>query len=113
MDRVTFFQNKILEVINEYLIELRQPSSDNIQFVEITDTNKNHYQIIAMGWEDGKRVFNLLFHLDILDNKIWIQEDKMEYSIAERMVEKGIPKKEIVLAYFPDYHRAYTEYAVA
>ena len=37
----------------------------------------------------------------------------MEYSIAERLVEKGIPKKEIVLAYFPDYHRVYTEYAVS
>ena len=36
----------------------------------------------------------------------------MEYSIAEKLVEKGIPKKQIVLAYFPDYHRQYTEYAI-
>ena len=37
----------------------------------------------------------------------------MEDSVAEVLVEKGVPKKEIVLAYFPDYHRAHTEYAVA
>jgi hypothetical protein len=58
-----------------------------------------------------KRIFNLLFHLDIVGDKIWVQEDKMEYSIAEKLAERGISKKEIVLAYFPDYHRTYTEYA--
>jgi hypothetical protein len=92
---------------------LRQPINKDIHFTAISDTNTNHYQIIAMGWEGYKRVFNLLFHLDIIGDKIWVQEDKMEYSIAERLVEKGILKKEIVLAYFPDYHRAYTEYAVS
>ena len=42
----------------------------------------------------------------------WVQEDKMEYSITERLVEKGVSKKDIVIGYFPDYHRPYTEYAV-
>jgi XisI protein len=65
------------------------------------------------GWEGYKRIFNLLFHLDIIGDKVWVQEDTMEYSIAERLVEKGIAKKEILLAYFPDYHRAYTKYAIS
>jgi hypothetical protein len=55
----------------------------------------------------------MLFHLDIIGDKIWVQEDKMEHSIAEMLVEKGISKKDIVLAYFPEYHRQMTEYAVA
>jgi XisI protein len=112
MDRVVFFQQKILNVIEEYLTELRQPSNQDIDFVSITDMNKNHFQIIAMGWEGHKRIFNLLFHLDIIGDKIWVQEDKMEYSIAEKLIEKSIAKKEIVLAYFPEFHRAYTEYAI-
>jgi hypothetical protein len=113
MERVTFFQNKIKEVIEDYLSELRQPTNKNIEFMPIEDTNKNHFQIIAMGWEGYKRVFNLLFHLDIIGDKIWVQEDKMEYSITERLVEKGVSKKDIVIGYFPDYHRPYTEFAVA
>ena len=113
MERISLFQTKIHEVIEEYLLELRQPINKDIEFTPIEDTNKNHFQIIAMGWEGYKRIFNLLFHLDIIGDKIWVQEDKMEYSIAERLVEKGVSKKDIVLAYFPDYHRAYTEYAVS
>lgn len=113
MERVSFLQHKIIETIDEYLVELRQPNNGNIEFTAITDMQKNHYQIIGMGWDGYKRIFNLLFHLDLIGDKIWVQEDKMEYSIAERLVEKGISKKEIVLAYFPDYHRQYTEYAVS
>ena len=37
----------------------------------------------------------------------------MEESLAERLENKGISKKGIVIAYFPESHRKYTEYAVA
>jgi XisI protein len=113
MERIIFMEKILLEVITEYLLELRQPVNQNIQFASVVDAEKKHYQVVAMGWEGYKRIFNLLFHIDIITDKIWIQEDKMEYSIAERLVKKGISKKEIVLGYFPDYHRAYTEYAVS
>ena len=36
----------------------------------------------------------------------------MEYTMTERLVEKGVSKKDIVIGYFPDYHRPFTEYAV-
>ena len=113
MDRITFLQEKIKAVIAEYLKNLRQSDNQNIDFQPIIDEKCKHFQLIAMGWEGRQRVFNLLFHLDIIGEKIWIQADKMEDSVAEVLVEKGVPKKEIVLAYFPDYHRAHTEYAVA
>ncbi len=97
----------------DYLSNLRQPSTQHIDFQSVIDQEGKHFQIIAIGWEGRKRVFNLLFHLDIIGEKIRVQADKMEESVAEHLVEKGVSKKEIVLAYFPDYHRAYTEYAVA
>ena len=112
-NRVSFYEKKIQEVLTDYLAELRQPANSHIDFVPICDKDENHFQIIAMGWEKDERIFNLLFHLDIIGDKIWVQEDKMEESIAEKLVEKGLSKKDIVLAYFPDYHRGYTEYAVS
>ena len=113
MDRVAFLREKINAVMAEYLKNLRQPENQKIDFQPIIDENGRHFQLIAMGWDGRHRVFNLLFHLDIIGEKIWIQADKMEDSVAEILVEKGVSKKDIVLAYFPDYHRAHTEYAVA
>ncbi len=112
MERVVFLRSKIEQVMKAYLEELNQPSNENIRFESVIDPNGQHFQIIALGWENEKRVFNLLFHLDIIDEKIWVQEDKMENSIAELLVEHGVAKKDIVLAYFPEYHRQFTEYAV-
>ena len=67
-----------------------------------------------MRWMNrNERVFNVFFQADIIQDKIWIQADNNEYSIAERLVDKGITKKNIVLAYYPEFHREYTEYAVS
>jgi len=112
MERITIFQSKIREVMDDYLRQLKQPANDNIRFEPIIDDTGYHYQIVALGWEGDRRIFNLLFHLDIIGDKIWVQEDKMENSIAEMLVEHGVAKKDIVLAYFPDFHRQNTEYAV-
>ena len=112
MEKIPFFKMKIHEVIEDFLSEPLHPDDENIEYFSVQDTNKNHYQVIAMGWEGYKRVFNLLFHIDIIGDKIWVQEDKMEYTMTERLVEKGVSKKDIVIGYFPDYHRPFTEYAV-
>jgi hypothetical protein len=113
MERVKILQDKIKSVMDSYLFQLQQPTNQHITFELIADKDKNHYQIIALGWEQNKRIFNLLFHLDIIGDKIWVQEDKMEQSIAEMLVENGVSKKDIVLAYFPEFHRKHTEFAVA
>jgi hypothetical protein len=109
---------KLIKIVNtmlqEYLTELRQGSeNEGIEYKLIADETSHNYQIIALGWKGLDRFYNLLFHIEIIDNKIWIQEDKMEYSIAERLLEKGISKSQIVLAYYPEFHRQYTGYALA
>jgi hypothetical protein len=48
-----------------------------------------------------------------IGKKIWIQEDNTEDGLANLLLEKGIQKQEIVLAYYPEYHRSYTEFAAA
>ncbi len=112
MDRVAFFKNIILEVLGEQVAYFAGANMPEIQFVPITDEIHHHYQLVALGWEGSQRIFNLLYHIDIIGDKIWIQEDHTEDSIAEKLVAKGVSKKDIVLAYFPDFHRKHTEYAV-
>lgn len=111
MEKITFFTKKIAEVFEEYLRDLRQPINQHLTIIPVMDKENHHYQIVVYGWENNRRVFNMLFHLDIIEDKIWVQSDKMEWSIAEMLVEKGVSKKDIVLAYFPERHRKYTEYA--
>jgi len=114
MDRIKVFHQAIISVMDDYIAQhAHSESLRGLQYEKLIDTQNLHFQLILLGWQDKQRIFNLIFHIDIIADKIWIQEDNLEYSVAERLTEKGISKKEIVLAYFTTTHRQYTEYAVS
>ena len=112
MDRITRFQEAISAVMDEYIVDhVHAEPQQELKYEKVMDFNNHHYQLIRLGWRGRQRIFNLIFHVDIIDDKIWIQEDSLEYSVAERLGDQGIGKKDIVLAYFTVSHRQYTEYA--
>lgn len=114
MDRTVVLQKAIVSVMDDYIAEhAHSESLRGLKYEKVIDTQNLHFQLIMLGWQDRQRVFNLIFHADIIDEKIWIQEDNLEYSVAERLTEHGLSKKDIVLAYFTSTHRQYTEYAVS
>ncbi len=113
MERIAILREAIIEVYEEYAAYLRGSNYASVDYQVITDDKHNHYQLVAVGWENDKRIFYVIFQADIIGNKIWIQEDNTEDGLAALLGEKKIAKKEVVLAYFPEYHRKYTEYAVA
>jgi hypothetical protein len=49
----------------------------------------------------------------IRDEKIWIQHDGTEGGIANELVERGVPKQDIVLAFHSPFKRQFTEFAVS
>jgi phage terminase large subunit GpA-like protein len=114
MDRITRFRHAIIDVIDDYIAEYTNSvEKEGLKFEKIIDVSNQRYQLALVGWREEERYFARYFHIDIIDNKIWIQDDTLEYSVAERLVDRGISKKDIVLAYFAPDHRAYTEYAVS
>jgi len=68
---------------------------------------------MTVGWLNDRRVHSSLVHIDIINDKIWIQRDGTEHGIAKELVAAGIPKDRIVLAFHPPEIRPHTEYAVA
>ena len=79
---------------------------------EIIDPVHDHYQLMSVGWNDYQRIHGCLFHIDIKDGKIWIQHDGTEEGLADRLVECGVPKTDIVLAFHVPFRRQFTEFAV-
>ena len=77
------------------------------------DREHDRYALVTLGWDAGKRVHFPLVHLNIVDGKVWIEKDNTETGIASELVEAGIPKSHIVLAFRSQEMRKHTEYAVA
>ena len=79
----------------------------------IFDEKRDHYQLVHVGWRrNGRRNYGCVLHLDIKDGKIWIQQDGTEEGIANVLVNLGVPKTDIVLAFHDPFMRQYTGFAL-
>ena len=51
-------------------------------------------------------------HFTIRNNKIWLLANSTEHDLAQELVDKGVPKEDIVLGFHPSYMRELSDYAV-
>jgi hypothetical protein len=89
-----------------------KPSYGDIEVQVLFDRKHDHYQLNSIGWHGNERIHSCLLHLDIKNEKIWIQYNGTEVSLAKELVTLGVPKEDIVLAFQPSYKRPHTGYAV-
>lgn len=78
----------------------------------IVSEDQRHYLLMSWGWEPERRIHGCIVHIEIINDRIWIHQDGIEDGIANDLVDAGIPKERIVLAFHPPEIRPYTEFAV-
>ena len=107
--------NKYREIITQVLSEYAQLpySYGDLERRFVISEDRNSYLLLTLGWQQDQRVHGCLIHLEIKNNKIWIQRDGTEDGITDELVAAGIPKKDIVLAFHPPEVRQFTNFAVS
>lgn len=103
--------SKFIQEIIEKHAELHR--SVQVPVETIFDVERHHYLLLEVGWHNGDWVYNSILHLDIIDGKIYIQQNNTEMEIASKLVEMGVPKHDIVLGFQSPFKRKLTEYAVS
>jgi hypothetical protein len=109
MDKLATYRQHIQRFLEEYAAY--PPSNGDVEMEPIFDTVHDHYLLKSVGWDGHQRVYGCLLHVDIKNGKIWIQHDLTEEGIANRLVEAGVPKSDIVLAFHSPFKRRFTEFA--
>jgi len=109
METVTGYREIVRDIIEEY--SQYRPSRGDVQIEVILDEANDHYELMYAGWNGPYRIHGSVLHLDIRDGKVWIQHDGTEDGVAERLVERGIPREHIVLAFKPPEIRPHTGFA--
>lgn len=87
-------------------------ANDGVETQLVTDTEHDHYQLMQVGWLNKRRIYGCILHLDIKEDKVWIQHNGTEIEIGEELAKAGIPKKNIVVGFHAPYKRQLTDYAV-
>lgn len=60
-----------------------------------------------------KKPVDIKFHLRLKDGKVWVEWDDIEYGIVRDLVAAGIPKEDIVMAFYGRKPRPLTELMAA
>ena len=116
MDKVTTYK-KIIKNIVEEVAALSPEFENGIENQLITDDEHGHYLYFGVGWEKENSGWQYasFIHIDVKkDGKVWLQHDGTNLRIANQLLEKGIPKHDIVIGFQAPAVRKYSDgYAIA
>jgi XisI protein len=108
MDQLTKYQEiikKIMQNHGQYI-----PSHGKIEPLLICDQNSDNYLLLDTGWDNTGRVHNIVFHLRIKENKIWIEWDGTEKGIYYELLESGVNQDDIILGFLRPEKRKLNEF---
>jgi hypothetical protein len=110
MDTVEHYRAAIRQILQEH--GQHRPSHGEIDTEIIIDPERDHYELMRVGWDGQRHVHGASIHIDIINGKIWIQHDGTAPGVALELVELGIAQEAIVLGFHPEYVRQYTGFAI-
>lgn len=106
---------KYRQIIKQILLQYAEqtPSHGKIATRPVFDDARNDYLLLDIGWDITGRVYSVLLHLCIQNNKIWIEVDGTEEGVAQELLDANIPRDDIVLGFYRPQRRSLTGFAVA
>jgi hypothetical protein len=110
MDKLNRYRDIVRRVIQEYA--RHKPANGQIETEAIVDLDRDHYEVMHVGWDGVRRVHGSVVHIDIHGGRVWIQYDGTSRPGADELIAAGIPREDIVLAFHPANLRQHTGFAI-
>ncbi len=93
MDRI----NKYRQILCQFLQDF---ANDDPEAQLIFDSERDRYLVMHVGWrKDCYRVYGCAIQLDLIDGKVWIQNNSTEVYVDRELIKRGIDAKDIVLGF--------------
>lgn len=110
MDQVTVYKDIARQLVEE--VYKMTPSNEEMETLLIIDDQRGQYLLFSDGWQNNRRLYNCFLHLEVKPNgRLYLRHDGTNLEIANKLLCKGIPKDQIVLAFHAPYRRALTGFA--
>jgi hypothetical protein len=113
MDSINIFRDAIFKVFHSWEELAQNNNSKSFHGKIFINKEKDNYLLQHVGLSKERYDSTTLAHLEIRDGKIWILTDNTDQGIAPELVALGIPKAQIILAFYPPSVRERGEFAVA
>ena len=111
MDTKLDYHEMVKQTLQQYADQYSKYNAFPLQ--TLFDDEQQRYLLLDVGWYENEYIHHAPIHIDIIDDKIWVQYDDTEEGVATALLEAGVPKSGIVLGFRPPKVRPYTEFAVS
>lgn len=111
MDPLKHYREAVKSIIRDYASY--SPSTSEVATQLLFDEENDHYQLMYVGWQNGKRIYGAVIHMDIINGKVWLQYNGTEEDLAQSLLDQGVKRDDIVFGFKPISVRPYTGFAVA
>jgi hypothetical protein len=111
MDQLARYREIVSRLVEEYAG--CKPACGDIRTEAVVDRERDHYEVMQVGWNAGRRVHGSIIHIDIRDGKVWIEHNGTDARLGEELVAAGLPRNDIVLGFQPAELRPLTGFGVA
>jgi hypothetical protein len=109
MDRIDEYRQIVERIVRQH--QEAEPPDDQVEVIRICDSVGSHYLLMELGWQPPRRVYHVIFHLRLVEDKIHIEQDWTEYGVARELVEAGIPTEAVELMFQPPEMRPHIRLA--
>jgi hypothetical protein len=114
MENVIKYRQLVREILDVEYQELLQNPNKTIRPVFIRDEENGHYLLYIDGWQGAQRLYGCSIHIEVTqEGKIWLHLDETDLQIGQLLIDKGVPKKDIVPGFISPIRRPDTEFAAA
>ena len=117
MDRLALARTALAEIVRREAGHQARAIGEypGVETVTILDPEHDQYGLLRVGWrsERPKRVLIPVFFARIKGGKVWIEEDNTDFTLADLLMDAGVPREDIVLGFLSPEERRYSDFAVA
>jgi len=98
MDRVENYRRILQQVVKRHA--QFQPANGNIKTHAVCDRETDEYMVIDSGWnEKNIRIYDVVLHFRLSDGTVQVERDNTDAEVVRELIEDGIAKDDITLAY--------------
>ena len=77
-----------------------QPANGEIETHAVCERAGDEYMVIDSGWnEKGRRIYDVVLHFRLQNGIVHVERDNTDAEVVRELLESGIAKDDIILAY--------------
>ncbi|MCU0326765.1 MAG: XisI protein [Spirosomaceae bacterium] len=101
MEKLIKYQQILTEFLEEYA-KIKYANVPNLEQQIIIDKDRNHFQLVSIGWLKDQFVHDTVFHFDIKDDKVWIQQNWTDIKLSKELITRGVNPEDIIIGFIPN-----------